>query len=115
MFHQHCLFMVSEPSSLNQSALYPFTLMLYVTAFTLYILSAVKVFMALNCVHNYLGEHACTKYNTHLCYSGQQNNVPTITVYCARKLCYKQLSSLLFSLYSQKMITRVTWFWDVYN
>lgn len=77
--------------------------MFYVNEFTLYILSAEKVFMALTCVNNHLGVHACTNYYTHLCYSGQQYNVPTITVYFASKLCYKQLSSLLLkSLFTEK-------------
>lgn len=47
--------------------------------------------MAFTCVQNYFGGHACTKYNTNLCYSGQQNNVPTITAYCVSKLYSQQL------------------------
>lgn len=42
------------------------------------ILSAEKVFMALTCVNNRVGGHACTNYYTHyLCYS-EQYNVPTM-------------------------------------
>lgn len=68
--------------------------MFHVNAFTLYILSA-EVFMALTCVDNHLSDRACTNCYTRLCYSGQQYNVPKITVYFASKHCYKQLPSLL--------------------
>lgn len=66
--------------------------------------------MALTCVNNRLGAHACTNYYTHhlQVYSGQQYNVPTISVYCVSKHDYEQLSSLMLGLYSHKMITIVT-------
>lgn len=61
-----------------------------------FILSAERVFMALTCVNNPLGDHACTICYTHyLCYSGQHYNVPRKSVYCGSKRGYKQLSFLL--------------------
>lgn len=68
------------------------------------IVSAEKVFMALTCVNNHLGDHACTSYYTHyLCYSRQRYNVPTITVYCGSKHGYKQLSLLLYFSIHRKL------------